>query len=167
MEDGITLSFLLLALLAGIIGAGGMNLFMFIVRRAGIAQADMVRAVGSIFTRSLKSAFSLGLTLHFLLGIIFAVFYFMAFSFLGLSGLPESLIGGLVLGFIQGFVVSIILVVTIAEHHPMRAFRKSGMSVVVEDIIGHVIYGLLVGMVFGLSGIDPAGFSGPFPANLS
>jgi hypothetical protein len=164
MEGAILITFfLVMALVAGIIGTSGMTLFMQMVTRSGLANADMVRAVGSIFTRSLESAFSVGLILHFLIGIIFAVFYFLVFSLVGLSGFPGSLLAGFVLGFIHGFVVSFLLVVTVAEHHPMREFRKAGISVALVHLLGHVIYGILVGIVFGFSGIDLAGFDGPFP----
>jgi hypothetical protein len=155
LEGAILLAFfLILALIAGIIGTGGMTLFMHLVTRSGIANADMVRAIGSFFTRSLESAFSVGLILHFLVGIIFAIFYFLFFSFAGVSGFPNSGIAGLIFGFIHGFKMSFLLVITVSERHPMGEFRTAGISVAIAHIIGHLIYGLLVGIVFGLARID-------------
>ena len=63
-----------IALIAGILGTACMTLFLQIITKLGIANADMVRAIGSLFTKTLKSAFSFGITLHMVSGIIFAYY---------------------------------------------------------------------------------------------
>jgi hypothetical protein len=49
--------------------------------------------------------------------------------------------------------MSFILVIAVAEHHPLPEFREAGFTVAVAHVVGHVVYGALVGLVLGMSGI--------------
>jgi len=148
----IVVDFLYSTILAGIAGTSGMTLFMYLITRSGLSNADMVRAIGSKLTQSLQSAFAVGIILHFVSGIIFAMLYTLAFNFLGLHGVMPLLGAGLGFGFLHGFVLSFILVTTVAEHHPLPEFRDAGLGVAVAHLVGHVVYGALVGMIIGLLG---------------
>ena len=48
---------------------------------------------------------------------------------------------GLFTGFAQGLVVSLSLVVLIAEHHPQKSFRKAGFGVAIAHLLAHIVYG--------------------------
>ena len=150
------LSFLGFSTLAGLIGTGGMTVFLHIVTQAGITNARMVVAIGSLFTKSLDSALLVGAILHTISGIVFAMLYTLVF----IAGGPKSgglIIGiGLGLGFLHGLVTSICLMVAIAEEHPLEEFRHAGYSVALAHFVGHIIYGVLVGVVIALSGIAAA-----------
>jgi hypothetical protein len=63
------------AFVAGIIGTLGMTLFLWLVTRSGYAGADLVRVIGSLFTRKYDNSFRLGITIHIINGIIFAIAY--------------------------------------------------------------------------------------------
>ena len=151
-ELAVEIHFLLSTIFAGIIGTGGMTLFMHSITQTGIANADMVRAIGSIFTRSLDSALLVGTLLHFTAGVIFAMIYTILFGFFGAQGTLPHVGIGILIGFMHGFVLSFFLVISVAEHHPLKEFREAGFSVAVAHLIGHIIYGALVGLVIGLSG---------------
>jgi hypothetical protein len=57
---------------------------------------------------------------------------------------------GSMMGFVQGLVVSIGLVIVVAEHHPVERFRKAGVKVALIHLIAHVIFGAIVGLVSAL-----------------
>lgn len=137
-------------LVAGLVGTGGMTLLMVLITRLRITNADMVRAIGSIFTGSLETAWPVGILLHFLSGMIFAVGYVLFFFLAPRSDVPAlSLIGG-VFGATHGLVVSAILANVIARHHPLKQFQKADFGVSIAHFVGHVVYGVLVGLVVGL-----------------
>ena len=66
---------LIFTALAGVIGTAGMSVALWGITRTGIANAAMIRAIGSLFTRSYEDSFGLGLTVHFIVGIILAFLY--------------------------------------------------------------------------------------------
>ena len=146
--------FLLKAVLAGLAGTIAMTLVMTLITRIGLANADMVRAIGSLVTRSLRRALPVGIALYTLGGLLFAVPYGVALTLLALKGVWPILGVSAVIGFAHGFVMSFVLVVSVAEHHPMEQFRDSGFGVAVAHIFGHIAYGLGVGLVLGLASVQ-------------
>ncbi len=140
------------AVIAGIFGTSGMTIFLQIISKSGIANADMVRAIGSLFTKKLDSAFSFGIILHLISGIIFAFLYTFAILGLNVHGIASSIGSGTIIGFIHGGVVSFVLVTAVAEHHPLPEFQKAGFSVAVAHLVGHMIFGFIVGLIIALTG---------------
>jgi hypothetical protein len=67
--------FVILAIVAGLTGTVFMSLVMWFIHERGWANADMIRAVGSLVTRRYDNALLPGLLLHVLAGCIFAVVY--------------------------------------------------------------------------------------------
>ena len=118
-----------LSVLSGIAGTIGFTLFMQGVSKSGLAKADMVNALGSLFTKSIKNAFKVGLLIHFGSGIFFGFFYTFAITAFDVHGLLSSVGAGILISFIHGGVVGFLLVATVAEHHPIPQFQKAGFSV--------------------------------------
>lgn len=145
------MEFLLVSIVAGLIGTWGMTMVLYIITRSGLANADMVRALGSSLTRSLETSLFPGLIIHFAAGIPFAMLYVGAFGILGLSNLSQLVLAGGIIGLAHGFAFSFILVI-LAEYHPVELFQQAGFSVAVSHFIAHIIYGLLIGLVTGLIG---------------
>ncbi|MND05087.1 hypothetical protein D3C83_256700 [compost metagenome] len=50
-------------------------------------------------------------------------------------------------------VVSLGLVWVVAERHPLEEFNEAGLAIGLSHIIGHVAFGLVVGLVIGISPI--------------
>jgi hypothetical protein len=48
-------------------------------------------------------------------------------------------------GPFHGSVVSLMLVVLMAEHHPLERFREAGLRVAVTHVAAHIVYGFVVG----------------------
>lgn len=141
-----------ISLIGGIFGTIGMTIFLTVVSKSGYANADMVRALGSLFTKTLNSAFKVGIIIHICSGIIFAFLYTFAVSTLDIHGFLSCAGAGLLIGFIHGAVVSFILVASVAENHPLPQFQKAGFSVAVAHWAAHLVYGLIVGAAIGLIG---------------
>ena len=144
---------ILVIILSGILGTSGMSLVMWLITRSGLANADMIRAIGSIYTRSYGNAFIPGIVIHFTAGIVIAFFYAAFLSLFSLSSVGSYIGIGAMVGVFHGLVVSFLLVVLVAEHHPLEQFRKGGSEVAVAHLVGHIIYGLIVGAVIGIGGI--------------
>jgi len=144
--------FLLTTTVAGLVGTGGMTLLMYLLTRTGFTNAAMVQAIGSMLTKSLENALMVGTLLHIVSGVIFAMIYTIGFNFFQLDGLIVLTLVGLGYGTAHGFVLSFILVSSVAEHHPLDEFREAGLAVAVAHLLGHIVYGALVGFVVGLSG---------------
>lgn len=136
-------------IICGVIGTSAMSFVMWFVTKEGIANADMMRAIGSILTDD-ESAFSTGLTVHYIVGIILAFVYLLIISLFQ----PQSLwaytgLGGMI-GLFHGVAFAFLLVVIVAEHHPKESFRDAGLEVALAHLGGHIVYGLFVGLVAGL-----------------
>ena len=139
-------------MIAGVFGTIGMTGLLALITRSGIANADMVRAIGSLFTRSFESSFQIGFLIDLLAGIIFAAFYIFVVVSFEVHGLLSSVGVCLLISFVHGIVVSFVLVAAVSGHHPLKQFQKAGFSVAVAHWAGHLFFGLLVGLVIGLMG---------------
>lgn len=88
-----------LTIVAGIVGTSGMSLAMWIITKSGIANASMIRAIGSLFTNSYDNSFEPGLIIHFISGILFAFLYVILISLFA----PTSLVAaGAMIGVSHG-----------------------------------------------------------------
>lgn len=139
--------------IAGLIATGLMCVFLEIVTKSRIANADMIRAIGSLFTKNLENSLKPGLFVQFSFGIFFSFIYFAVMGFF----VPDSLLYGMTVGFVMGFfhgmVVSMALVVSVAEHHPLEQFKDAGFEIAAAHVGGHIIYGLTIGVIYGLTGV--------------
>lgn len=143
----------LVTLFAGIFSTFIMIVFLEIVTRTKLANADMVRAVGSIITRDYDKAFIPGLIIQFGFGIIFGFIYFGILTYFTSNINLNAIIMGGLMGLFHGIVVGFVGVITIAEHHPLEKFKKTGFTVAVAHLFGHIIYGISIGIIFSESGI--------------
>ena len=141
---------ILLILLTGLLATGVMSVTLYMIHWRGFAEADMIRAVGSIITRNEANALPVGIALHFFFGIVFAFVYVVIWSTLPIDAFSHYVILGLISGFAHGLVVSFMLVVLVAEHHPLERFQQAGMGIALAHLAGHIVYGLLVGIITGL-----------------
>jgi hypothetical protein len=148
-----TVSLLLSGIVAGVLGTAGMTGVMYLIDRAGLANAKMEIAIGSLITKSSTNARPVGLLIHFAAGMFFAILYVALFHALKVHAMLQSFGLGIIVGFVHGFVMSFLLVIAVAEHHPLPEFREAGFGVAVAHIVGHVVYGALVGLVIGIAGL--------------
>jgi hypothetical protein len=141
---------LLTVIEAGLIATAGMTFLLWLIDKTGKVNANMVRAVGSAITRSVETSLWPGLIIQFISGIFFAYLYIFALNSLQLTEVTSLVIAGGVIGFAHGFAFSFIMVI-LAEHHPVEKFQGASFQVAIVHFVAHIIYGMLVGLVFGLS----------------
>jgi uncharacterized membrane protein YagU involved in acid resistance len=139
---------------AGMAGMAAMTLVMTVIHRAGWANADMIRALGSCFTRRYENALLPGLVIHVVSGVAFAFPYALVLSGVGLTNSLATAGLGALIGFVHGFAMSFILVAVVAEKHPLEQFRNAGFEVAAAHIVGHITYGVGVGAVVGMLGVS-------------
>lgn len=140
---------ILIPIFAGFIATGGITLVLWLIDKSGWTNADMVRAIGSLFTKSYENALRVGLIIHFTMGIIISAVYLHFLALLNLPSLTSVVFVGGIIGFVHGFVFSFGLVI-MAENHPVEKFKEADFEVAVAHILGHIVYGLLIGAIFGL-----------------
>ncbi len=63
-----------LAVWSGIIGTAGMEIFLQRTTKFGMVNADMSRAIGHIFTKTIESAYGVGIIIQAISEIILALF---------------------------------------------------------------------------------------------
>lgn len=139
--------------LVGLLATSVMTAFLYFIHWAGFANGDMVRAIGSAITKRYDGSLWTGLAVHYVTGIIFAAIYVYILALVPpLSDGHVIKIAGLgaLLGFVHGLVVSMGLVVVVAEHHPMEQFRRAGVGVALLHLAAHVVYGGVVGWCVGV-----------------
>ena len=145
------LTFLLTALVAGVLGGLAMEGVLWLLGAAGWAKADMIVALGSLLTKSRDNAWRVGAVLHFISAIGFAVVYTMLMVTLGYTGMPAAMMLGAGVGFGHGLLVSLALVWIVAEQHPLEEFNEAGLAIGLSHILGHVVFGGVVGFIVGVS----------------
>jgi len=145
------IEFICTALVAGFLGAGAMELVMWLIGRGEWTKGNMIVAVGSMVTRSRENAFRVGVWLHCISAFGFALVYAFAMTALGLAHFPTAFFVGAGFGVIHGIMVSLMLVWIVAEKHPLEEFQEAGLAVGVSHLAGHIAYGAIVGLVVGLS----------------
>lgn len=132
-------------MLVGVVATACMTLSLYSIHWSGFANGDMVRALGSWVTRRYEDSLPIGLLIHFSAGAGFALIYVLAWQW---TGFPATTLGvpiGALFGLFHGSVVSLMLVMMVAEHHPLERFREAGFRVALTHVVAHVVYGVVIG----------------------
>lgn len=144
---------LLLGAICGLIAAFVMNLFMRQVGRSFDRRADMVRGLGSFFTGKLENAAAVGTAIHGASGVLFGMAYFAIMQTMGALQFPYAIFLGLGFGFFHGLITSYMLMFYASERHPLEEYRKATMQEGVLHLFGHIIFGLVAGLLGGLAAL--------------
>ncbi len=140
--------FTLVPALAGLLGTLAMSAFTLLPSKFGLPRVDIIRAVGSYVTKDRDSAFGPGLVIFFIAGVIFAYIYYAIFSYI--RGIPINALSRLFAGLVHGAVVMLYTVIAVLEHHPNPRYQRRGPMTGLMQLIGHGIYGAVVGLVCGM-----------------
>ena len=151
MSTTMLVTFIFTALVAGVLGGLAMEGALWLIGRGGWAKADMIVALGSMFTKSRDNAWRIGAILHFISAIGFAIAYTLLMHALGATEMPWSAALGTGVGFLHGLIVSLGLVWVVAEQHPLEEFNEAGLAIGLSHIVGHVVYGAVVGLVVAIA----------------
>lgn len=136
--------------LAGLAGAAMMNGFMRSISVRFSQRVNMITALGSLLTGNTENANRIGTLTHAVSGALFGVIYVALLNMTSITFVPALAAMGLGIGFIHGLVVSYGLMVVVGEHHPVPQFRQVTLETGLLHLVGHVLYGLTVGLLAGL-----------------
>lgn len=151
MNPTMLAGYLSTSVVAGLLGGAAMLAAMWLMTRSGLSRGNMVEALGGLVTKSRANALRVGLILHALSAVGFALIYAMLMLWLGATGMPPALFVGVAAGFFHGLIVSLMLVWVVAEGHPFEEYTDAGLAVGLAHVLGHVVYGAVVGIVVGVS----------------
>jgi len=135
---------------SGLIAAILMNLAMRRISATYSEEFDMTVSLGSFFTGTLENARKTGLIIHLIAGAIFGGIYYVAFHLMGFTRVPTSIFLGIGFGFIHGLCMSYVLMIYACERHPIEKYRNATFSTGVIHLIGHMIFGAIVGILGGI-----------------
>jgi uncharacterized membrane protein YagU involved in acid resistance len=132
----------LAAIVAGLLGTAVMTGMMLAGRRLNLPAPDR--------------AGSLGYIAHFVLGALFALGYAVVYSLV-----PGNIVAlGALLGVVHWLAVGWMFALAPMAHAGMKAgrvqetgpymLRSLGMSGFVAGLLGHIAFGIVVGLVYGL-----------------
>ncbi|MEM0967312.1 MAG: hypothetical protein AAGJ81_14290 [Verrucomicrobiota bacterium] len=147
----MTPAFILCSLIAGALGAVAMSYSMRLISRLGGGdEVDMVIALGSFFSRTKKNATQFGLGIHLGSGLLFGVIYGLLFSAIGITHLFPVVFVGIGFGILHGLGMAYVLMIYMAEKHPLEEFREVSLIIGAIHFFGHIVYGAVVGVVIGV-----------------
>lgn len=142
------------AIVAGLVGTAVISLLMAMGPRMGMPRMAIWEMLGSMF--SPEGNLGLGWALHFMMGSIFAVIYAALWA-IGL-GAPTPFWGAL-FGAVHFIVAGVVMGAMPMLHAGIKAgtvrapgalMLNAGVMGLMGGLIGHVVYGLVVALVYGL-----------------
>lgn len=137
-------------ILAGLLGVAVLTFFVRRARFIMLPETDMVRAIGSLITKNYENALIPGAIAHIFAGIVFAFAYAFA---LNTAPSPEGsamviIVVCSLIGLVHGIMVTLFLVISVAQYHPLERFRKLNGGDMAAHVISHLAYGATVGATF-------------------
>ncbi len=147
------------ALLAGLAGTVAFTLLLYAAPLMGLPPMNLPTMLGTMFVANPAAAFLPGLAMHLMIGLVLALGYALVFARV-LPGAPW--LRGALYGLVPWLLAMAVVMPMMALVHPMvRAgampapgFFLSGMGTVLAplgSLMGHLVYGALVGAVYGES----------------
>jgi len=142
----------LAALLFGLIGTGVMSGVLYAIEQAG---APLVRGIGSAIPAPQGGSLMPGTTVHVVGGLFFGLVYLWIGQ--ALPGLVpwQLLLLGVGVGVLRAIVADLLLAMLAFDQDPLRWMAQAGAGVGSAHALGHVLYGLSVSVLFGLSQLAP------------
>lgn len=126
------------ALVAGIVGTAAMTMLMLVAPLMGMPRMAIGEMLGSV----LRIGSAAGWAMHVVIGLVLAVIYAGWFA----ARLP----GGPVLrGAIYGSGVFVVAQLVVTPMMGGGVFSGGNMAMIVGSLMGHLVYGAVVGAVYG------------------
>jgi uncharacterized membrane protein YagU involved in acid resistance len=145
------------AVVAGIVGTAALSMVLAMAPAMGMPEMDIVGMLGSMLSR--EGHRTLGWIMHFMMGVIFAIIYAALWS----AGIGSVNVGsGALFGVVHWLAAGLVMGAVPMLHAGIRAgkvqapgiymLNSGGMLAFMGGLIGHVIYGVVVTLVYGAFG---------------
>lgn len=112
---------------------------------------DIAQMQGSMVLEQGSAAFMMGMVMHFMIGVILAIVYALVWE---VTAVPVTWWSGLIFGFVHGLIALMVMPMMMRMHKEVQAgrfpnlIREGGMMGVAGLIIGHLVYGLILGLLY-------------------
>lgn len=144
------------AIVAGLVGGVVMVAVRWLIRAAGVdLQMDVARMWGSMFGLRGGGAYAVGWVVHLMMSVVIAVIYAFGFALIGVPaqlGWLWGLVGGAIHWAVAGMMMTMLpaMHAAIPERRPVPGAFVHGYGTpdVVAFVLGHLAYGLTVGVVY-------------------
>ncbi len=83
--------------------------------------------------------------MHYGWGLIFAALYIVIMHLISPPIEASYIILALITGVSHGIVASTLIIVIIAENHPVEKYRSAGLSAAIAYMLSHIVFGIVVG----------------------
>lgn len=143
----------LIPAIAGCVAVAVMTLVLRRSRFFGLPETQMIRAIGSWITKDYKSSLKPGFAVHMIAGIGFAYFYSQLLATApkmdtsAAIGFWDIVVVCTLIGAVHGLLVTLFLVIAVAQYHPVERFQRLGPGDMAAHVIGHIVYGFTVGVL--------------------
>ncbi len=146
--------------LYGLIGVSLMFSVMWLITNSGLANCNMVGAIGSMLTADKKRENLYGFAVYLAGGLFFTFVYNYIFEATNIGSTNFTLVLSLFLGFIHGLVVSYAIIAVFSLGHRDDRFREVSIGIALAHLVAHMIFGFCLGMLFCMrTGMLSTGFS--------
>ncbi len=146
---------ILAAVAAGLAGTIVMSMLMAMGPSMGLPKMDIVGILGSMFNKNGNRTW--GWIVHLMMGSIFAVIYTVLWS----AGIgTRHLAGGALFGAVHWLIAGLMMGGVPMMHAGVKAgtvkapgvymLSEGGAMAFIGGLMGHVVYGLVVALVYGL-----------------
>jgi riboflavin transporter FmnP len=142
------------AIAAGLVGTVVISMLMAMGPRMGMPKMAIWEMLGTMFSK--EGNVGLGWVMHFMAGVAFAIIY----AALWTAGVGSAtLVSGVVFGAVHFLIVGLMMGGMPMLHAGIKAgttqapgvlMLNSGLMGFMGGLIGHVLYGLVVALVYGL-----------------
>jgi len=143
------------AIVAGAVGTAVFSMVIAMAPRMGMPRMAIWEMLGSMFDKDGNN--TLGWVAHFMMGVIFAIIYAALWS----AGVGSVSVGsGVLFGVVHWLAVGLVMGAVPMMHAGIRAgtvqapgvymMSAGGVMAFMGGLIGHVVYGVVVALVYGL-----------------
>ena len=143
-------------IVAGLAGAAIFSMFTGMARSMGMTKMSIEKTMGAMFGEG-TGATAAGWIMHFMMGVVFAIGYVVAFSVLGTT---SGWLYGAVFGLLHGLMVGGVVLPMMGTIHPAVVAGKieapgffaknAGPMTPMGVIVGHVLFGTVIGGIYFL-----------------
>jgi len=145
---------ILAAIISGIVGTIGISVVMAVAPMMGMPKMDIVGLLSTMFGKPNRI---LGWMMHMMMGVVFALIYAFLWS-IGI-GSPNWLFG-LIFGAVHWLIVGVTMAMIPLMHAGIKSgdvdppglwmTNQGGILAFLGGLMGHMIFGLVVALVYGL-----------------
>lgn len=134
------------AIVAGLSGTAVMTAMMYVAPSMGMPKMDILNMLGTMFVEPDGNAMGLGAVAHFMMGAIFGIIYALLWTAVGIGA--AGWLWGLIFGVVHGLVAMVAMPIMMGNLHPRPPEMAQGPMMIAGLIIGHAIFGIVVGLVY-------------------